>query len=48
MKRITNKLLTLLASGAFLAAISSVNVASGFKLYQAKEPAELNKYKKLK
>lgn len=48
MKKFANKLLMLLASGAFVAAISSVNVASSFHMHQAKEPVELNKYKKLK
>lgn len=48
MKKIANKLLALLASGAFMAAVSSVNVASSYRTYQAKEPVELNRYKKLK
>lgn len=48
MKKFANKLLMLLASGAFVVAVSSANVASAFFMHQAKEPVELNKYKKLK
>ncbi|GFI42243.1 cyclic lactone autoinducer peptide [Thomasclavelia cocleata] len=46
MKKMYNKLLTLVASSAFILAIQAVNAASREHIYQGEEPEALKKYKK--
>lgn len=46
MKKFYNKLLTLIASSAFVAAIQAVNVVSREHMYQGEEPKTLKKYKR--
>ena len=46
MKKMYNKLLTLVASSAFILAIQAVNVVSREHIYQGEEPEALKKYKR--